>query len=203
LFLLFQAERVPSEKRRRKYYDVLVEQSERLSLLTDNVLNIAKFEEGKKEFKFEKIDTGELFEEIVSTIQEQVHHKGFVIQLKSEKSLPPVKVDSAAITQAVTNLIDNAIKFSGESREIIVKSFKENQHLVISVRDFGLGIRKDEVDKVFERFHRGGDELTRTVKGSGLGLTIVKHIVEAHHGKVYVESEQGSGSTFSIRLPLQ
>jgi signal transduction histidine kinase len=200
---MLQAERVPSEKRRRKYYDVLVEQSERLSLLTDNVLNIAKLEEGKKEFKFEKIDTGELLEEIVSTIQEQVHHKGFVIQLKSEKSLPPVKVDSAAITQAVTNLLDNAIKFSGESREIIVRSFKENQHLVISVRDFGLGIRKDELDKVFERFHRGGDELTRTVKGSGLGLTIVKHIVEAHLGKVHVESEQGSGSTFSIRLPLQ
>ncbi len=200
---MLQAGRVPSEKRRRKYYDVLVEQSERLSLLTDNVLNIAKLEEGKKEFKLEKIDMDGLLKEIVSTIQEQVRHKGFVIQLKSEKSLPPVKVDSAAITQAVTNLLDNAIKFSGESREIIVRSFKENQHLVISVKDFGSGVRKDELDKVFERFHRGGDELTRTVKGSGLGLTIVKQIVEAHHGKVSVESEPGSGSTFSIRIPLQ
>ncbi|MCK4787670.1 MAG: GHKL domain-containing protein [Desulfobacteraceae bacterium] len=200
---MLQAGRVPSEKRRRKYYDVLVEQSERLSLLTDNVLNIAKLEEGKKEFKLEKIDMGGLLKEIVSTIQEQVRHKGFVIQLKSEKSLPPIKVDSTAITQAVTNLLDNAIKFSGESREIIVRSFKENQHIVISVKDFGSGIRKDEVDKVFERFHRGGDELTRTVKGSGLGLTIVKQIIEAHQGKVSVESEPGSGSTFSIRLPLQ
>jgi len=70
------------------------------------------------------------------------------------------------------------------------------------VKDFGIGIKKDEVDKVFERFYRGGDELTRTVKGSGLGLTLIREIVEAHQGKVDVESELGKGSLFSIRLPI-
>jgi two-component system phosphate regulon sensor histidine kinase PhoR len=119
-----------------------------------------------------------------------------------EKNLPAVKVDRGAIVQAINNLIDNAIKYSGEARNIIIRAFVENQHLTIAVQDFGIGIRKEEIDKVFERFYRGGDVLTRTVKGSGLGLTLVKQVVEVHHGTVDVESEPGHGSTFLIRLPV-
>jgi len=200
---MLQTGRIPSEERRQQYYDVLLEQSERLSLLTDNILNFAKMEEGIKEFKFEKVNINALLEDIVSTIQDRVRHEGYVIQTKFEKSLPSIMGDSAAITQAIANLIDNAIKFSGESRKIIVSSFTDDKYLVVAVQDFGLGIRKEEIDKVFERFYRGGDELTRIVKGSGLGLTLVKQIVEVHHGTVHVESELGRGSTFSISLPLQ
>ena len=195
--------RVPSEERRQKYYEVLLEQSERLSLLTENVLDLAKIEEGRKEFEFREIDIGSLLNEIVSTIQERVSHENFNIQLKIDKSLPKMKIDSEAMTQALTNLIDNALKYSGETKKIIVSSHTENQSLIISVKDFGMGIKKEERDKVFERFYRGGNELTRTVKGSGLGLTLVKQIVEAHNGTVQVESEPGQGSTFSIRLPLK
>ena len=200
---MLQSGRVPSEERRQQYYDVLVEQSERLSLLIDNILDFAKIEEGRKEFNFEIVDIGPLLQEIVSIIQDRVRHKDFVIQVKIEKPLPSIRADRAAITQAITNLIDNAIKYSGEAKNIFVRAFAENQYLIITVKDFGIGIRKEEIDKVFERFYRGGDELTRKVKGSGLGLTLVKQIVEVHHGNVNVESEPGHGSTFSIRLPLQ
>ena len=200
---MLQAGRVPSEGRRQKYYDTLLEQSERLSFLVDNVLNFAKMEEGRIEFEFERIDIGNLLQEIVSTIQDRVRHGGFGIQIEIEKSLPLIMVDGSAISQAVTNLIDNAIKFSGETKRIVVQSFTESQYLIISVKDFGVGIKKEEIDKIFDRFYRGGDELTRTVKGSGLGLTLVKQIVEAHHGTVHVESEPGQGSTFKIRLPIQ
>jgi signal transduction histidine kinase len=100
-------------------------------------------------------------------------------------------------------LIDNAIKFSAGAKKIVVRGFTENQHLIVAVQDFGIGIKPEEIDSVFDRFYRGGDELTRAVKGSGLGLTLVKQIVQAHHGSVHVESEPGRGSTFSIRLPLQ
>lgn len=199
---MLQSGRVPSEERRQQYYDVLLEQSERLSLLTDNILNLAKIEEGRKEFAFEKTDCGVLLHEIVSSIQDRVRHEGFHIELEIEDSLPVITADRAAITQAVANLIDNAIKYSGESKKVIVSSFREGPNLTIAVKDFGIGIKKDEVDKVFERFYRGGDELTRTVKGSGLGLTLVREIVEAHQGKVDVESELGKGSLFSIRLPI-
>ena len=143
---------------------------------------------------------GSLLQQIVSVIQDQVRHKDFVIQLEIEKPLPAIKADRESITQAITNLIDNAVKYSGEARNIVVRAFVEDQYLIITVKDFGIGIKKEEIDKVFERFYRGGDELTRTVKGSGLGLTLVKQIVEAHHGKVDVESEVGKGSTFTVRF---
>jgi signal transduction histidine kinase len=200
---MLQSGRVPSEERRQEYYDVLLEQSERLTLLTDNVLNLARIEEGRKEYQFERVDIAALLREIVTTIQDRVRHEGFFIEVKLEEPLPPVMADRAAITQAVTNLMDNAIKYSDKEKKVEVSSFAEDQNLVIAVKDFGVGIKKEEIDKVFERFYRGGDELTRTVKGSGLGLTLVKEIVEAHRGHVRVESEPGQGSTFSIRLPLR
>jgi signal transduction histidine kinase len=200
---MLQAGRVPSEQRRQRYYDVLLEQSERLSLLIDNILDFAKMEEGKKEFKFERVNMSPLLQELVSTIQQQVSHEGFTIEAEIDAPLPPIQADRAAITQAITNLIDNAIKYSAGSKSVCIRSYRENQHLIIAVQDFGNGIRPEEVNRVFERFYRGGDELTRTVKGSGLGLTLVKQIVEAHHGSVHAESELGRGSTFSIKLPLQ
>jgi signal transduction histidine kinase/tetratricopeptide (TPR) repeat protein len=194
--------RVPSEERRRQYYDVLLEQSERLSLLTENILNLARIEEGRKEFVFEKTDIRTLLQQIVSSMQDRVRHEGFSIELEIKKGLPTIMVDRVAMAQAISNLIDNAVKYSGESRNIIVGASDEDAFLTIAVRDFGIGIRKEDLDKVFERFFRGGDELTRTVKGSGLGLTLVKEIVEAHRGTVYAESEPQKGSTFFIRLPL-
>lgn len=200
---MLKTKRVPSEERRHRYYDVLVKQSERLSLLIDNILDFSKMEEGKKEFEFENVDIKELLEETVSIIQDRVRYDGFVIEMKIEEPVPSIKVDRAAINQAINNLIDNAIKFSAEVKKVNVRAFTENRHLIIAVQDFGIGIRREEMDKVFERFYRGGDELTRTVKGSGLGLTLVKQIVEAHHGTVHVESEPGRGSTFSIRLPIE
>ncbi len=114
-----------------------------------------------------------------------------------------VALDADAIGQAVTNLIDNGIKYSGDSKEIVVRGFAENGHAVIAVRDFGIGLDPEERERVFERFYRGGSELTRSVKGTGLGLTLVKQIVEGHGGHVDAESEPGHGSTFCIRLPLE
>lgn len=200
---MLQTGRVPSEERRQKYYDVLLEQSERLSLLTENVLNFAKMEEGCKEFTFERTDMKYLIEDLVSSVQERVRHAGFDIQLEVEDSLPPIMIDKDAIVQAVNNLIDNGLKYSGEIKKVEVRAFKEERNLVIAIQDFGNGIEKDKMDKIFDRFYRGGDELTRTVKGSGLGLTLVKHIVDAHHGSVHIESEPGQGSTFSLKLPLE
>lgn len=194
--------RVPSEERRQKYYDVLLEQSERLSLLIENVLNFAKLEEGKREFVFEPVDFETLLVNIVSAIQDRVRHDGFVIEAKIKKSLPSVMADASAMTQAFNNLIDNALKYSGNSKKIIVRAYNDGQSVVIEVKDFGLGIKKEEMGRIFTRFYRGGDQLTNAVKGSGLGLTLVKQIVDAHKGSIRVESEEGKGSTFAVKLPL-
>jgi signal transduction histidine kinase len=194
--------RLPSEERRQKYYDILLEQSERLSLLIDNVLNLARIEEGRREFFFEAADLGVLLQEVVSSIREQVGHEGFEINFEAGKEIVTAQVDREALSQALANLLDNAVKYSGDSRKVMVRLSVEDEQAVIVVRDSGIGIRKDELDKVFERFYRCGDELTRTVRGTGLGLSLVKEIVAAHGGSVHVESEPGKGSTFSIRLPL-
>jgi signal transduction histidine kinase len=199
---MLQAGRVPSEERRQKYYDVLLEQSERLTLLTDNILSLAKIEEGRAEFTFETTDIRILLTEVVSSFQERVRHEGFEIRLDVEGALPALVVDRTALAQALANLLDNAVKYSGDSRRISVGASREENDVAISVRDFGVGIKEEDLERVFERFYRGGDALTRTVKGSGLGLTLVKEIVEAHGGRISAVSESGKGSTFSIRLPL-
>jgi signal transduction histidine kinase len=199
---MLQAGRVPSEERRQQYYDLLLEQSQRLSLLTDNILNLARIEEGRKTFTFEQLDVAALLEEILPPVRDRARHDGFVIELKIGESLPEVMADGEALAQAITNLLDNAVKYSGQARSIVVRAGVEGRQLVISVQDFGIGIGKHDIAHVFDRFYRGGEALTRSVKGSGLGLTLVKEIVEAHHGTASVESEAGRGSTFTIRLPL-
>ena len=199
---MLQADMVPSEDRRRRYYDVLVEQSERLSMLIDNVLDFARMEEGRREMSRAAVDVKSLVEDIVTEAQHRVLHQGFTVRTELEDSLPSAFLDADAIRQALNNLIDNGVKYSGSSREVVVRSFRENAHIVIAVRDFGIGLAAEEADKVFDRFYRGGGELTRSVKGTGLGLTLVKQIVAAHGGDVEVHSEPGRGSTFSMRLPL-
>jgi len=194
---------VPSKERRQEYYDILLEQSERLSLLTDNVLNFAKMEEGKKEYDFELTDVGLLLKEIVATIQDRVRHDGYEIQTDIQESLPPIMADSDALSQAINNLLDNAIKYSGKIKKVVVQAYTEGGNLAIAVKDFGVGIKKEELEKIFDRFYRGGEELTRSVRGSGLGLTLVKKIVEAHSGTVQVKSQPGKGSTFTVSLPLK
>ncbi|MGH7599120.1 MAG: sensor histidine kinase [bacterium] len=200
---MLQTNRVPSEPRRRQYYDVIVEQSERLSTLIDNVLDFSKMEEGRKVFEFERLDISGLLREIVSRVQHQISHWGFQLQACISDRLPPVKADRLAIAHVVTNLLDNAIKYSGAAKRAEIRVAAEDGHLVIAVQDHGIGIAKDELKKIFERFHRGGDPQTRTVKGAGLGLTLVKQIVQAHHGSVHAESVPGKGSTFTVRLPIQ
>ena len=199
---MLQSGRVPSDEQRGRYYDVLLEQSERLSVLVDNVLDLARMDEGRYELERSTVDVGALLEEIVERVKHRVRHEGFTIRSEIEDLAPSLTLDAAAITQATTNLIDNGMKYSGESQEIVVRGFSRNGHFVITVQDFGVGLGDDETARVFERFYRGGDALTRTVKGTGLGLALVKQIAEAHGGSVAVESTSGSGSTFSIRLPL-
>jgi signal transduction histidine kinase len=103
--------------------------------------------------------------------------------------------------QVMHNLLDNACKYSGDSRKIEVQLLSRGNRVIISIKDYGIGIRKEDHDKIFSRFYRAGEELTQSVKGSGIGLTIVKQIVEAHNGEITVESSPGKGSTFSVKLP--
>lgn len=195
-------DRVPSAERQRKYYVSILKQSERLSHLIDNILDFSKMEEGHKLFHFEKADIIPVVRAIVESFQEHTAGQGFHINLTIPEPFPDVVFDQEAIEQVMHNLLDNACKYSGDSREIEVHLLSKGNKIIISVNDNGVGIRKEDQDKIFSRFYRAGDELTQSVKGSGIGLTIVKQLVEAHHGEITVESSPGKGSTFTVRLPL-
>ena len=181
-------DRVPSAERQRKYYTSILKQSERLSHLIDNILDFSKMEEGYELFHFEKADIIPVLKDAVESFQQNIADKGFHINLAIPEPLPDVVFDREAMEQVIHNLLDNACKYSGDSREIEVDLLSKGNKIVISIRDYGIGIKKEDHDKIFSRFYRAGDELTQTVKGSGIGLTIVKQIVEAHNGTIDVES---------------
>lgn len=196
-------ERIKTESRKKEYYAVMLEQSERLSHLIDNILDFSKIEEGKKAFRFEKTNVTELIDHVKSVFQNSNSNEGFTVSLSMPESLPELVIDKEAIQQVLYNLLDNANKYSGDSKKIEIMAESTGDSVKISVKDFGIGIEREDRQKIFERFFRGGNELTRSVKGSGIGLTIVKKIIEAHHGTVSLESTPGKGSTFIIHLPFK
>ena len=113
-----------------------------------------------------------------------------------------MEIDPDAIAQALNNLLDNAVKYSGESRELGLRLSREGDTVVVSVQDHGIGIARGEQRTIFDRFHRVGTGLVHDVKGSGLGLSIVQHVIASHRGRVTVDSEVGRGTTISIHLPV-
>ena len=139
----------------------------------------------------------------LATYSVRLRDKGFDVEYNGpEDHLPEFPMDANAIERAVANLLDNAVKYSNGDRWIGVELGHSGDQVTIAVSDHGIGIPRDELERIFERFHRVSTGLVHDVKGSGLGLPLVKHIVEAHGGSVTVRSEPGKGSTFTIHLPI-
>jgi signal transduction histidine kinase len=186
-----------------EYGDYIETESRRLTRLVDNILDFAKIESGGKSYRFENADVGEVLSTTLETFEVRLKHDGFAIDYRGpQEPLPPVRIDADALGQAFHNLLDNAVSYSGESRWIGVRLERRGSEIVVSVEDRGRGISADEQRKIFDRFHRASTGLVHDVRGSGLGLSIVRHVVEAHGGRVTLDSEPGRGSTFSIHLPF-
>jgi signal transduction histidine kinase len=200
---MLEGGRVSDKGRRERYYAAMVQESERLSHLIDNILDFSKMEAGQKSFFFEKANLAEVVEEMVNSFQTHLADMGFQVEYVLPEPVPDCFFDREAIRQVLQNLIDNAYKYSGDSKKIQVELTTNGTENIIKVRDFGIGIQEEEKDKIFSQFYRAGDILTQKVKGSGIGLTIVKQIVDAHKGHIKMESEPGMGSTFIVVLPLE
>jgi len=201
---LLRTGRAQTPEKIREYGEYIEAESRRLSRLIENILDFSRIESGRKEYNFVDADLGDIVADVIRTFEVRLSPLGFRLELVAPPDpLPLVRMDADAIGQAFHNLLDNAVKYSGESKHVVVSLGREDGWAVLSVRDFGIGIAPEEQRRVFERFHRVGTGLVHDVKGSGLGLSLVRHIAHAHGGTVDVESEPARGSTFTIRLPLR
>ncbi len=189
-------------KEKKDCYEIITKESERLSHLINNVLDFSRIEMGKKEFDFRKGYLQEVVQDTLESYRYHLEKKGFVIFKDIGEDLPEMNFDGEAIASVLINLLSNAMKFSLKEKEVTVKLFRDNGNIVLQVADKGIGISKKEIPKIFERFYQSENHGISEAKGSGLGLTLIKHIIEAHGGTIEVESEVGNGSIFTVRIPL-
>jgi signal transduction histidine kinase len=194
-----------AEDKRLEYYDVMTRESERLTGLIDNVLDFSRIESGTRRYQRATVDVREMLANLLNRYR--YHLKAAGVELI--ETLPPasvlVAVDREAIEQAVVNLLSNAVKYMGgpdrQPREVRVSLTDDGTRIVIRVEDTGIGISPEHLGHIFERFWRADDERVRAVAGTGLGLTLVKHVVESHGGAIHVESVPDRGSAFALTLP--
>ena len=186
-----------------EYGDYIEAESRRLTQLINNILDFSRIESAEKSYKFCETNIVDLVQHTTEGFLVPLRDSEVVIEFHTpSQPVPPISVDRDAIAQALLNLLDNAVKYSPDRKQIDVTVEPSETHVTISIRDRGIGIPQAEQRKIFEKFYRAGSSLVHEVRGSGLGLAIVRHVVDAHGGRVEVRSEPGEGSTFRIILPV-
>ncbi len=193
--------RVPSEARRHQYYEGLHRASERLYRLVESLLDFGRMEAGARQYRFELLETESFFRSVTEEFAQEAGERGYQVEIAQPNHLPRVQADREALTRALWNLLDNAVKYSPQNKTIWADATCENGQVAIRVSDKGLGIAPHEQKQIFQKFVRASSAEVAGSKGTGLGLTMVQHIVAAHGGEVRVHSQPGVGSTFTILLP--
>jgi signal transduction histidine kinase len=194
--------RARSSEEAQQYYQIINRESRRLTRLINNILDFSRIEAGRRQYQLAETDVAEVVTEAMQSYEHQIASAGFEVKTEIQRDLPPAMVDREAMEQAVLNLLDNAVRYSNQVKRVDVSVSARGGEIAIEVADHGIGIPRSEHQRVFEKFYRVSTGLVHDTKGSGLGLAIVKHIVEAHCGRVTIESEQGKGSRFTILLPI-
>ncbi len=194
--------RITTPEKKQQYYRIIRKESERLTALINNILDFSRIEAGRKEYEFRETDIAELVRNTLDSYRYQIEQQGFEFEESIDSNLPAVPVDREAIARALVNLVNNALKYSTDEKFLRVKLYRGNGVLKLEVLDHGIGIARRDQSKIFEKFYRTGDPLVHNTKGSGLGLSLVRHITLAHGGEIAVESAPGKGSKFTLSLPV-
>src|SRR5438445_9976910 len=194
--------RITSPEKYQEYYQIIRKESERLTALINNILDFSRIEAGRKEYEFRETDLSALVRNTLESYRYQIEQNGFAFEENISGDIPPLNVDREAIARSLLNLVNNALKYSKDQKFIGVSLCRSNGRVKLEVQDRGIGIAAGEQDKIFEKFYRCGDPLVHNTKGSGLGLSLVRHIAQAHGGNVFVESVPEKGSKFTIALPI-
>lgn len=193
---------VPEPDRQRRYFELILRECRRLSSLVENVLDLSRIEQGRKQYEFEPTELDKLAGHTLEVMALAAAQAEVRLELQGEEQFrEPVMLDGRAIQQALVNLLDNAIKHSPKGATVQLVLAKSSDRVLLTVKDSGPGIPAEYQQRIFERFYRRGSELTRQTEGVGLGLAIVNHIASAHAGAVEVVSHPGQGSCFTLNLP--
>ena len=192
-----------TEEKKQEYHRVIANETARLSGIVNRILNFSQIQANRKTYDFKPVQLNELVEEVMKTYFFHLKDKGFTCQLIKDDKLKLVSGDRESIIEAFINLIDNAMKYSPDKRHITIKTGAEGPFNFIEVTDEGMGVPKKYQEEIFDQFYRAPTGDVHNTKGSGLGLTLVKKTIQAHHGKIKVESVPGKGSTFRLYFPLK
>ena len=194
--------KVTEPAKMKQYISIISHDIDRLIRLVGNILNFSNIEEGKKVYKKDETDIAIWLKEIINNYKKESIESDINISADIEDDLPALYIDKDAMTQTIFNLLDNAVKFSQGDKMVGVTVEKNESSIIIKIKDKGIGIENDEKDKIFEKFYRGKSAVKYYIKGTGLGLALVKYTVEAHNGHISVESEPGWSTVFKITLPI-
>ncbi len=191
-----------SEEKKQEYYSIIVKETARLAKIVNRILNFSQAEANKKKYSLKPLQLNDVVEDVLDSYSFHLKDAGFTWHFNGEKELPEIIADRDSIVEAIINLIDNAIKYSRDQKIIAINTRANSKEVLLEIIDEGIGIPKSQHAAIFEQFHRVPSGDVHTTKGSGLGLTLVKKTMEAHSGKIKVESTPGKGSTFRLFFPL-
>jgi two-component system phosphate regulon sensor histidine kinase PhoR len=197
-----ETDRVKTEEKRKEYYQIIYRESERLSRLINNILNFSRIESGRKEYNFQPADLNSIVQETLDIYSYHIKNKGFDLVINLNDSLPQINADVESITECIINLLDNAVKYSEKEKYIEVTTGGADGTVFIEVMDRGIGINQKEQAHIFEKFYRVSSGPVHNTKGSGLGLSLVQHIIHAHSGEIKVQSKPGKGTKFTLLFPV-
>ncbi|HSP86545.1 MAG TPA: HAMP domain-containing sensor histidine kinase, partial [Ignavibacteriaceae bacterium] len=197
-----ELDRVKSDEKKKEYYSIISNEANRLSRIVNKILNFSRMEAGKKTYNFTIAKLNEIVESTFNTYKFHLQNNGFTFKLIQSENLPEIYADNEAVSEALINLIDNAVKYSNEQKEIIITTGFDTEKVFIEVQDKGIGISQDDQKRIFEKFFRATTGSVHNTKGTGLGLTIVKHIMDAHKGEIKLKSNIEKGSAFRLEFKI-
>jgi signal transduction histidine kinase len=195
--------RVATQEQRQKSYDILASESERLQNLVESLLDFSRIEAGAFRYQYELVNPEKFMDEILTEFQEKAKSHGYHVEFEHAGEYLQIRADKEALSLAIRNMLDNAIKYSPDCRTVWIEMSQERGRLIIRIKDQGVGIPISEQKEIFKRFVRGIGSRATNIQGTGIGLAMSSHIIEAHNGEIHLESEPGKGSTFTILLPLE
>jgi len=199
---LLVSDRIADEARRRQSYVFLERETGRLQRLVEDLLDFGRMESGRKQYRLESHDVFGVVQAAVAEFREEALATGFQVEMNLDAKPANIEADEEALRRAIRNLLENAVKYSPVCRTVWVEGRVNRRQVAISVRDCGMGIDPQEQGQIFQKFVRGTAAKKAGIKGTGIGLSMVRQIVEACGGDIRIESSPGAGSTFTVVLPL-